>query len=33
MYEFLQQLLLIDNFWLFMFGLTTVACKLIKSPN
>lgn len=29
MLKFLRQLLLSDNFWLFMFGLTQIACKLI----
>ncbi|CAI1821756.1 Uncharacterised protein [Serratia fonticola] len=33
MLDFLQQLLLVPEFWVFMTELTKVANKLIKSPN
>ncbi|VEI70879.1 Uncharacterised protein [Serratia fonticola] len=33
MLDFLQQLLLIPEFWIFMGELTKLANKLIKSPN
>jgi hypothetical protein len=33
MLDFLQQLLLVPEFWVFMYGVTRVANKLIKSPS